>query len=244
MVKNMKKLILILAMVFLSGVQSCYDASQNATVRINLGNLPLAQTARRPLLDSIMRIFVRDALASNASEYVNAVHVAAFSGVSVLATTSISADDVQDNQTGSYVVLSFPAGEEITILVLGEGEGWTHNEELIPMATYYGTITQSFTAGETASVTVSMNLLDYNFLSYTLDPNFNCGGPYIYKITWNAAGFHVNYVFEDDSGNIIYSSYAIEPFAPPAGASDCYMYLSFGPFDLRTIDYSFGIGCK
>jgi len=240
----MKKIILILAIVFLSGLQSCYDASQNATVRINLGNMPLAQNARGPLLDRIMGIFARDALAGNASEYVNAVHVAAFSGVSVLASTSISADDVQDNQTGSYVEFSFPAWEEITILVLGEGEGWTHNEEFIPMATYYGTITQSFAAGETTSVSITMNLLDDNFLSNTLDPNFNCGGPYTYMITWNPAGFPVKYVFEDDSDNIIYNSYAIVPFAPPVGASYCYLYLSFGPFNLRTIDDSFSIGCK
>ena len=234
---------LILSLILLSGAQSCYDASQNATVRINLGNLPITQHAQRPFFDWFLAFFEKEARAVPLDVF--RVHVAAYSGNSLLASASIESGDVQmDQYENDYVELSFPAGEEITILVLGEGEGWTHNEELVPMATYYGTITQSFTAGETASVTVSMNLLDYNFLSYTLDPNFNCGGPYIYKITWNAAGFPVNYVFEDDSGNIIYSSYAIEPFAPPAGASDCYMYLSFGPFDLRTIDYSFGIGCK
>ncbi|HPS57882.1 MAG TPA: hypothetical protein PK514_07225 [Spirochaetota bacterium] len=197
----MKKIIiaalLILMAAAISG--SCYDASQNATVRINLGNIPIAHHQPASFIDRVLNIFAKDAYASNAETYVQKLHIAAVSGDSILVSAGIDAVYVQDDDTGggSFVELSVPAGKSISIVVVGEITGYV-NDVLMTYINYYGYYTTDLEAGSTVTIPVQMNYADMYWINFNRQNNIPP-----YYLYWDKKPGAV-ITLTDDSGGVVY----------------------------------------
>ncbi len=133
----------------------CYDEDKNATVRIKLGNIPIAQQVeKKSLFDKVFSMFVKDACAQQRLSEVYGVynlHFAAFSGNTLLTNKSINVSNVYLDGKNSYAELSVPAGDNLTILVLGE-----NGSNLI---TYYGSINVNLQSGENAEVSIAIKTI-------------------------------------------------------------------------------------
>ena len=151
----MKKIIISLAAASALLFTGCFIDSDTATVRINLGNLPVAKVEKKSLIDRFLMIFAKEAVAQQVPLGITAVHIGAFdSNNQLLAKKSISVDNYPENNIVSFDV---PARSGVTIVVLGE-------EEIMgPLPTYeitfYGRneVPLSLTAGATENVEIWMN---------------------------------------------------------------------------------------
>jgi len=153
----MKKLILTIITLTIVASAGCYDPD-TATVRINLGNMPLNKSEQNiTFIDRVLGLFSRDANATNAEDYyIDVVHIAAYSGNSAIATASIEAEDVKDyGETGSYVELKVPAGEDIAILVIGESYFYENNIKFRNVDYFGASESETFKSGETSTVSVN-----------------------------------------------------------------------------------------
>lgn len=240
----MKKLLLTIITLSIIAFNGCYDPD-TATVRIKLGNMPVAHTAHKSFIDKVLGIFVKEAYAQTNAENagVRAVHIAAYSGYTLLATVSINAEDIENGGANeSSIEISIPAGENITILVAGESngnpEGW--NGQPYRLAEYYGADTRSYAAGETAGI--SINMSDVNSLLSLAAFWAPCGNP---VFSWNSVGIPVKYVIENYSGGTIYEGYEVKS-VEVASITDGYFYLDFAPFNIHSSSNSAtaGQGCK
>lgn len=153
--------IIIASIVFMPG---CYDPGKNATVRINLGNIPLAKhVEKKSFIDKIFSLFEKEAYASYANvEYgLTYIHIAAISGDSVLASASIDATspDIVTNGGTDIIELEVPAGSDRNIVVLGESAAG--------VITWYGKTarTYEFAAGDEVDVPVIMGEIFYYFFN-------------------------------------------------------------------------------
>lgn len=232
---------LAVSVLFLAG---CYDAGKNAKVRINLGNVPVAKNAaRRSFLDKIFSVFVKDAVASYAYDYmgVTVVHIAAYSGDKVVAAVSIDASEITSSaENTDYVELTVPEGQNITILVVGESNLDGNSNIIAPYARYYGYTITNLIAGEVNDVSISMH--DNTYWSSVLTLSYNDTSTPIILISWIAPGFRVKYhlyFYDTLDTNTEYSIY--EGFATEAsydfsafGFHNYNLYLEFEPFNLRS----------
>lgn len=226
----MKKLIITLLIILTAVSVSCYDSSRNATVRINLGNMPVAGNMQGTFPERLHDIIFRKAWAQaqTADDLVDKVHIAALSGGTAIAVASIDASDVSTDGTSDYVELSVPAGGDITIVVVGETADF---------AAYYGTPgnTLNLKAGETTTVTVTMNVIDSAW------PNFNrqISVP-PYYLSWDAKPGAVVTV-RDGSMNVIYSGTGSRVYIP-AGLTGSTFYLraEFPFAGISTITFDYG----
>lgn len=144
----MKKIIIASAATSVLFFTGCFIDSDTATVRINLGNIPVAKVEKKSLIDRFLMVFAKEAVAQVPSEII-AVHLGAFdSNNQLLAKKSInvSAEEYPENNIVSFDV---PARSGVTIVVLGE-------EDLMPTAniqqiSYYGKndVPLNLTAGTT-----------------------------------------------------------------------------------------------
>lgn len=154
--------LIITSIIFMPG---CYDPGKNATVRINLGNMPVAKhVEKKTFLDKVFSLFVKDAYASYANDEfgITFIHIAALSGDTVIASISIDATstDIVTNGTTDTVEFEVPAGTERNIVVLGE-------EGTPGLITWYGKTdrTYDFAAGDETNVDVQMNEITYTYIS-------------------------------------------------------------------------------
>lgn len=237
----MKKLLLTIITLSVITLNGCYDPD-TATVRINLGNIPIAKHEPKSFIDRILGFFEKDAYAQTAINFVETVHIAAYSKNTVVATASIQSVDIQIVSPGvsadyNYVELNVPAGEDITILVTGEDGGTfeNHNNESYRNVTYYGYKTVNLKAGYTSTVDIAM--ISTNDLFASLNINHDCS-----YITWDSAGIPLKYVIEDGAGNILYSDYSSKPVA--VMMATYYFYIEFDAFNNRTSDYNVYSSCK
>jgi len=169
------KLITILTFVVLL-FPSCYNDSKNATVRINLGNMPIAkQVEKKSLIDKVFFFFLKDAFAQVPFGVIR-VHLAAYKGDSLIAKESIDAGEI----TSNVVEFSVPIGENITIVVLGER--YEGSEPVFNDIMYYGkTINPiNLNSGDLNNVSISMSLIT-DILSITVTTMNEMD----HLITWN-----------------------------------------------------------
>lgn len=109
-------LLIFVLFILLTG---CYDGSNAAKVRINLGNLPIAHNVQQnSIIDKFLTLFLKPAYAQSAPGDVAAVHIGAFDiNNQLLASESININQFPANNTIEFEV---PAGNDRTIVVLGE----------------------------------------------------------------------------------------------------------------------------
>lgn len=155
----MKKIIISLIASSVLLITGCFIDSDTATVRINLGNMPIAKVEKKSLIDRFLMIFAREAVAQVPSG-VTAVHIGAFdSNNQLLAKKSIS---VTQNEGVSNTIVEFdvPARSGVTIVVLGEFTPIVAPGP--PMITYYGKndVPLNLTAGATETVTINMRTIN------------------------------------------------------------------------------------
>ena len=162
----MKKLLLAIITLTIITLNGCYDPD-TATVRINLGNMPIAHHEPKSFIDKVLGLFEKDAWASDVSdERVDVIHVAAYSGNSVIATMSIDALDAPSVGNIDVVEFEVPAGEDITIVVLGEEIDTVASG--IDYISYHGSETTSLVAGEIKEIDVTVSAIS-NKIAFSTD---------------------------------------------------------------------------
>lgn len=237
----MKKIIFSVYIITLLALAGCYDASGDATVKINLGNIPVARYEQRSFIDMFLALFENKAYAQAAPGTVVRVHVSAINGDAILASGSF---DIPGDTDGSSVELSVPAGNGIDIIVIGENSTGTGE--------YFGYSKADLKTGETTTVNVS----PYTEL-YTQPDNSTwydkIGMNIVYgetsnTVTWNSPGFHVKYhLYEeewDGQAYVMVKRYEGYGFSgiDPNGGYHYILYLEFEPFGILSEPFDLNQG--
>jgi hypothetical protein len=244
-INNMKiKLMAILTFATLL-FTGCYDDSNKATVRINLGNVPIAkQVEKKSIIDKVLSIFVKDAYAQVPAGVIK-VHLAAYRGDSLIAKESINAGGI----TSNVVEFIVPAGDNITILVVGESSYEGQDSKPVYYAEYYGYNSADLKAGSTTEISITMTIarwngtIDVNGVPRELFVNPVCGPP-PFTISWTSAGIKVKYIVVDYSGSlpvIKYSGY--DTGYSGESTETVELYVEFEDFNLRTLADAPQSGC-
>lgn len=226
----MKKNILsiyILSVMLLAG---CYDSTDEATVKINLGNLPVAATANKEsLIDRITGFFLKKAYAQTAPGDIIKIHIAVMKGDSVFGTESINLSDLGPGYTAEIKV---PAGEGRTILVVAENN--------VNTATYYGYTVKDLNPGVTTDVTINIESASWC--------DFGCSRLLTYEyygsgntIFWTDSGIKTRYYLKDAfTGDLLYSGYELQGDAGNIYNVD--FYVEFEVFNLKGPVFNFNFG--
>lgn len=235
-VKVMKKIIISLAAIFLLLFISCYNENRNATLRINLGNIPVANNIeKKSVLDWVFSFFMNDVYAQTITDNysVDILHIGIYSGKNLVYKKSINGNEVEVSGNNSYVELEVPEGTGFTVLALGE------YNSVGRYANYYGYNSVSLPAGADVDVTINMTYATWDgtvpgrmFIS-----NPSCG-PAPYTMTWTPAGVPVRYLIIDNSGAspvIKFSGNGTEYIDNTSNSYE--FYVEFEDFDLRTNTY-------
>jgi len=202
----MKKIILLLILIIsLIVITGCYDNNDTATVRINLGNLPLAkQVEQKSLIDKILCFFSKEAYAYPSGNNLSKLHLVALKGDFRIALKSLDISTFTEGEYTDIVELDVPAGDNITIAVLGE-------IDLMPIANiqnikYYGKTEKPviLAAGDVTTVSIQMNDIS-NIINLEVTETAN-GQDHL--VTWNSIPGSTNYYLEfqpqEDPWGLIY----------------------------------------
>lgn len=228
-VSGMKKFV-ISALSFLILISSyCYDDTQNATVRINLGNIPVKVSAERSLIDMVSGVLTKNAYAASQQPVLVKLHIAAYSGEGVAAAESIS---ITGGVPPSSVEISVPAGNGIKFLVVAEND--------LGAAQYYGFASADLRPGSNNDITVSVY---DNFSSHGAGPSWTSLLNFTYSsnsslLKWNSIGIKVKFVVNrvpltGGGETLYYQGYNTQLVNTPSGYS-YYIYLEFEPFPVRS----------
>jgi len=240
----MKRIIISLISILLLVFSSCYDDSNKATVRINLGNMPIAkQVENKSFIDKVFSIFVKDAYAQtvpDAPYFVRNIYLAAYREGTLIAKEKM--DTTGMDAANNVVEFKVPAGDNITILVVGESSYEGQDSKPVYYAKYYGYNSADLKAGSTSIISVQMFQA-----SWTFDGNYNnmelrldCGN----IITWSPAGVKVKYYIQDlDLGTLIYEGYDVKPIQGYGQSSLFNFTVEFEDFNLKTIPDTVDSGC-
>lgn len=220
----MKKILWII-LAFSIILAGCYDDDGTATVRINLGNMPVAQhMQKKSLIDKVLCLFSKEAYAWHPSGIIK-IHLIALQGDNKIAIKSIGIDEVTENtQNPNHETVDFevPAGDNITIVILGER--YETMTALINDIFYYGKTESpvSLAAGKVTEVLVPMtNISGATTLSITPAGNDE-------RITWSpvpgASKYILEYQPQIGEFGVIYSGTGISfiNIGGAAGASPYY----------------------
>lgn len=155
----MKKIIVSISTITVLVFTGCFIDSDTATVRINLGNIPVTKVEKKSMIDRIVMLFVKEAVAmdDNPPETgLSVVHIGAFDSNNKLLTkkTILLSDYLIIYNNDNIVEFLVPARSAVTIVVLGEGD--YYGEEKIK---YYGkNITPlNLVAGQTINIGIQMS---------------------------------------------------------------------------------------
>ncbi len=164
----MKKIIISIATISVFIFTSCFTDTDTATVKINLGNLPVAKTAKvekKSLIDRFVALFLKEAVAQPVVPewtYVDKIHLGAFDeDDQLLAKKSIRVTQIEDDSINTVVEFDVPAGIRRKIVVLGEKEDPDLGGKFI---NYYGVSDDEIdlNVGENREVSVNMeNVIEY-----------------------------------------------------------------------------------
>ncbi len=212
----------VIAILFFSSalITGCYDDSKNATVRINLGNIPIAKNIeKKSFIDKVFSVFVKDAYAQTVSDSpysVETLHLAVYSEGKLFTTESFNGSEIAvDGSYNSYVKFDAPAGVNRTILVVGE-----FNDDGTMKANYFGSNTVDLAVGTTNDVRIIMN----TEIGFKYD--------HIKKVlSWDYQGGKVKYIVKESNEQIIYSGYNNS-----IPAQDCTYYNIYITFEDFGID--------
>jgi hypothetical protein len=151
----MKKLIALSALWSLILLTGCFDDSDTATVKINLGNIPVTKTAEKSIFDRFSMFFVKEAFAQSIPGDITAVYLGAVDNSNrVLESEKISASGFPSD---NIVTFEVPAGVRRKIIVLGE----TSDGDI----GYYGVSNSvDLDAGAVISLTIQMSILNESYI--------------------------------------------------------------------------------
>lgn len=232
----MKRIGFIILAVFII-FTGCYDGNDTAKVRINLGNIHVAQNVmKKSIIDRVLCFFSNEAYAQSKPSDIYIVDVAAFNGKSVIATASFDATDTGWSDT---VELSVPAGNNIKIIVIGEYTLEGH------YAQYYGFSTVDLQPGTTTDVAVNVygnsdpqgagsdpSWTDQLNLNFNSDTNI---------LSWSDIGIPVKFqVYYYNSitytNSLIYEGYDTQTEVRNIanGCDSVSVYLNFEQFNVKT----------
>lgn len=194
----MKKIIISLAAASVLLFTGCLIDSDTATVRINLGNIPVAKVEKKSLIDRFLMIFAKEAVAQEVPYgiEVQVVHLGAFdSNNQLLAKKSINVTQGEPTPAApppTIVEFDVPARSGVTIVVLGEFTPIVAPGP--PVITYYGKneTPLNLTAGATESISIVMDPLERELLNlvYDYEP---------YSISWdNIVGSSAYKMYDPD----------------------------------------------
>ncbi len=224
----MKKLIVLVYMAVALISIGCYDNAEKATIRINLGNIPIAkQSEQKSLFDRIFSLFIKDAYAQTTADdpyYIDILHIAIYSGDTVIANESINGTDVAvDGNSNSYIELTVPEGD-VTVLVVGE-----YNSDGI-FANYIGSEKVKLNPGNN-----DVNVMMKNSSSWSSGLNISSVAD-TGTISWNSLGIPLKYQIKDQSGNIVYEGTGTQADSLVGGCNGYLfeMYLVFDLFGIST----------
>ena len=221
----MKKIIISLSAITTLLFTGCFIDSDTATVRINLGNIPVTKVEKKPLMDRLLMFFAKEAVAQSnpVALGVIAVHIGAIdSNNQLLAKKTIN---IGNYPADNIVELNVPARNNVTIIVLGENES--------QRAGYYGYNTAELNAGETVEMIISIEEAVWGYYAKQIStPSYS---PHI--ISWESAGVPVRYVLVDDySDEVLYKGDGTE--VNVEGSSSSYIfYVEFYMFNLTTAEF-------
>ena len=218
----MKKIITTLAVASVFIFTSCFTDTDTATVKINLGNLPMAKTAKiekKSLIDRFLMFFAKEAVAQQVPDGigVSVVHLGAFDiNNKLLAKKRIKVTEAEEGQSDVHTVIEFdvPARSGVRIVVLGEQKSndfFDEDDNPLDIAGYYGCSEPlNLTAGDIEEVNVYMEHLiefledgeEFNFrFSTETEDNMT-----IFKFQWNRIYGVSRYILEYKLGNGPYST--------------------------------------
>lgn len=214
--------ILTFTAVLLTG---CYDDSKNATVRINLGNIPVAKSVeKKSFIDKIFSVFVKDAYAQTLPQDVAVItiHLAAYKGDEIIAKESIDTTSM----TSNVVEFTVPAGADITILIVGESVYVANGNHY---AKYFGNSNVTLSYGETKDVSIDMQSTKFVFGDTIL---YDCNNSQI-PMTWTEVGGKVKFYLEIWGGNSFFPEFSsYENEFSNIQAQDYQFYMRFETFNL------------
>lgn len=208
----MKKSVITLASILLLVFSSCYDDNKNATVRINLGNIPVSKQAeKRSILNKVFSVFIKDAYAQTSPSDLVTLHIAALKNGKVLASVDFTKSEI--DSAGSVVELPVPEGTSIAIIAVGEISGGYDF--------YYDGVYTDLTAGEEKMVNLSMGSLEsrLNFIRAADDTN----------ASWTGVPGVVEYVLYRDAVEVYRGKGSIWYGDPNTGFD---LHVSFGVADI------------
>lgn len=245
----MKKFVLTIITLSIINLAGCYDPD-TATVRINLGNIPIAKHEPKSLIDKILGLFEKEAWAQTVNDIgmgINKVHIAAYSGNTVLTTLSFDSTDIQVQNVGaaapvyqSYIELTVPAGNDIAIFVVGEHDTLGQNNEITARsANYYGYGITNVNAGETADVTVTMESAIWSTGGAGTNKSIQTLSWMPHTLNWEipGAGVKALYYLYDNNRVLLYKGYESTVTVNYSG-NQFYFYVEFEPFNLKTVECS------
>lgn len=232
----MKRRYLYILLFSILTFAGCYRGDDNATVKLNLGNLNAARQIKgQSFVDRILLIFEKNAYAQTAPVDLLKVHIGVYDGKNLLEKISVNIGDIPASH---IITLEVPAGDNRTILVIGENN--------LNQAGYYGYSDVNLVAGVTAEVTISLHTADWIPLfspdpayprSFTMD---NSGS--IVKFLWTSSGVRTKYIVEEAfTSNIIYSGYEFETDYS-GGEYSFNLYVEFEDFNLKTAPFNLNFG--
>jgi hypothetical protein len=220
----MKKIIipvLTAAFLILSG---CYKGDDTATVKLSLGNMPVAKNVQpRTFLDRIRSFFVKEAFAADPD-----VYIAAMKDDDVLLKVSLYSGEIINNT----VELEVPAGNNITILVV--------TTDTSNIVNYYNYSIVDLEAGKTADVSITLKAPDWceDACEKTIYIDDGC---IAVPVSWDLPGVATKYYIEDGDGALLYEGYENQT---KLDSGTYYLYIEFIPFNIKTTGFGFYInGC-
>jgi hypothetical protein len=216
----MKKIsVLIITMAFLI-CAGCYK-EDTATVRINLGNIPVAQNIQqKSVLDRIRSFFVKDAYAAGYP-----IYIAAVKGNKPLEVVITNTGEI-NNHT---VEMEVPAGDGITIVVLYH---WMSTGNIF----YYGNATVNLEAGKEKDITID-NMIDLNGIN-GLNFIYNSN---LHNCSWNAIPGATKFILEGQSEStsqwdfVFYEGLETTKNLPDSGYNYLGIKVCFDYFNIITI---------
>ena len=214
----------------------CYQEDEKTTVRINLGNLnAVSGVQNRSFIDKVLLIFTKNAYAQTAPADLIKVHVGVYNGKILIEKLSIDISSIPSSQV---LELQVPAGDNRTILVIGENN--------LNQAGYYGYSTTDLVPGVTVDVTIALQIAYWEPL-FSPDPayprSFAMDGSVTpIKFLWTSSGVWTRYYVEEVfTSNIIYSGYGFET-EYSGGEYSFNLYVEFEDFNLKTAPFNLNFG--
>lgn len=192
----MKRTMISLIIASIVVMPGCYDPGKNATVRINLGNIPeSAFEPKKHFIDRVLELFSSEAYAQTTpnSQGIVMLYLAALNGDTVMAQRPISINEIDGDSITQTVEFEVPAASGIDIVVIAE-----NGSDII---TWYGKTSEpvDLAVGDEISVEVSMQALTYTLLNVHRNPALS-------RAEWDKLTGASEYNLYDSSYNLLGST--------------------------------------